>query len=521
MHSDPRTLPPSALGVREETKKHLCQFCSSHNLRHLSQNTTSETNLIKMPPMPPYSHTSFSSNDDCSTRTDPVVIAVDPFSSGCAIAKEMISRGYSVVALWTRGLRADLKEHVPENCRGITYKAVVDEADTFEETVALLCKAAGCKDAIVCVFAAGEFGVDLADNLTDYFGVKGNVSLTRSRRDKQFQQELIASKGLRCVRQAGGSEFAEVEPFLKTESYPLVVKPLESAGSVGVELCYTFEEAREHFHSLMKSEMVSGAKCPEVICQEMLQGKEYVVDHASRDGVHKTTMIWVYDKQPANGSAFVYYGMIPVDSESPEAKILIPYVRGVLDALELRNGASHGEVIMTDDGPCLVEMNCRSHGGDASWHPLVRALNNGSTQIEATADAHLDGKAFANLPDKPPSPFYASGREVTLVSYSNGTVQATPGYDRIRQLPSFLSMEAPIRPGDEVVPSVDLMTAVGSVVIAHSNPQVLAKDLETIRQLERENQMFDYGDSTLSFRDLEDSFVSLEKDTRRLQLVDY
>jgi hypothetical protein len=67
-------------------------------------------------------------------------------------------------------------------------------------------------------------------------------------------------------------------------------------------------------------------------------------------------MVWVYDKRPVNGAAFVYFGCVPVDSESEEAKIIIPYVRGVLDAIGFKNGPSHGEVIITKDGPCLVEM---------------------------------------------------------------------------------------------------------------------------------------------------------------------
>ena len=53
----------------------------------------------------------------------------------------------------------------------------------------------------------------------------------------------------------------------------------------------------------------------------------------------------MYDKRPANGAAFVYYGCSAVPSDSPEAKVLIPYVRGVLDALGLKNGPSHGTYI--------------------------------------------------------------------------------------------------------------------------------------------------------------------------------
>lgn len=81
-----------------------------------------------------------------------------------------------------------------------------------------------------------------------------------------------------------------------------------------------------------------------MLCQEFLRGKEYVIDQVSRDGIHKTMMVWVYDKRPANNSAFVYFGMVPVDPSSMEARILIPYARGVLDALGVKNGPSHAEV---------------------------------------------------------------------------------------------------------------------------------------------------------------------------------
>ena len=74
-------------------------------------------------------------------------------------------------------------------------------------------------------------------------------------------------------------------------------------------------------------------------------------------------MVWVYDKRPANGADFCYFGCVPIDSESHEAKILIPYCRAILDAMGVKHGASHAEIIVTPDGPCLVEMNCRANGG--------------------------------------------------------------------------------------------------------------------------------------------------------------
>merc|ERR1719379_1593058 len=129
--------------------------------------------------------------------------------------------------------------------------------------------------------------------------------------------------------------YSEVEGFVQSESFPIVVKPIESCGSDGVKICRTETEVKAHFKLLMEGQRKVGAQGAAVLCQEFLKGKEYVVDHVSRDGVHKCVMVWVYDKRPTNGAAFVYWGMIPVPAESEIAKQLIEYTRGVLDALKL------------------------------------------------------------------------------------------------------------------------------------------------------------------------------------------
>jgi Phosphoribosylglycinamide synthetase, ATP-grasp (A) domain len=231
-----------------------------------------------------------------------VVVLVDPYSTGCCVAEEIMKRGYQVMALWTKGFAPEMKTHVPLSVGVIKYFAEVEEAETLADTITALYKAAGQYRIVACL-AGGEAGVDCADAVSERMDLRTNGTVIPNKRDKKLQQELIAQRGLRAVRQAGGAKFEEVEEFLKTEQYPVVLKPVESAGSDGVKLCHTFEEAKEHFHVLMKSQMVNGGECPAVLCQEFLKGKEYVVDHVSRDGIHKTVMVWVYDKRACNGSA--------------------------------------------------------------------------------------------------------------------------------------------------------------------------------------------------------------------------
>jgi len=426
------------------------------------------------------------------------VVVVDPYSTGCLICEEIQKRGYQLVALWTKGFAPEMKTHIPISCGKLNYKTQVDEVGSLIETAEAVKKAAGAFKIVGCI-AGGEAGVDLADALSENLNVRSNGTDIPNKRDKKIQQELIKKRGLRSVRQAAGTKFEEVEPFLKREPYPVVLKPIESAGSDGVKLCHNFEEAREHFNVLMKSQMVNGGDCPAVLCQEFLRGKEYVVDHVSRDGVHKTVMVWVYDKRPANGSAFVYFGCVPVASDSPEAKLLIPYVRRVLDSLDVRNGPSHAEVMMMDDGPCLVEMNCRAHGGDGNWRPLCRALTGGYSQVEASVDAFLDSRQFKITPDRPPSPFKASGQEVILVSFSSGTVKSTPGFDEIEKLKSFVYLETGVKKGSKVDYTVDLFTGIGSVILMHEDPKILADDVAFIRRMEKENKIFEYEPSRTVF----------------------
>jgi len=204
-------------------------------------------------------------------------------------------------------------------------------------------------------------------------------------------------------------------------------------------------------------------------------------------------MVWVYDKRSANGNAFVYFGCVPIDSDSPEAKLLIPYARRVLDALDVKNGPSHGEIMMTQDGPCLVEMNVRAHGGDGNWRSLCRALNGGYSQVETTVDSYLDSRQFMITPDRMPSPFKAAGQEVILVSFSRGIVKSTPGFEKIKQLDSFVYLETGVKPGSFVDYTIDLFTGIGSVILINHDKEALEQDVETIRRMERENLLFDFA----------------------------
>lgn len=143
--------------------------------------------------------------------------------------------------------------------------------------------------------------------------------------------------------------------------------------------------------------------------------------------------------------------------------------------------------------PCLVEMNARALGGDGLFIPLCNALTGGYNQVCAAVDAYLDPDTFHwCVPDKHPSPFKAAGQCVDLVSYTTGVVKSTPGYEVIKLLPSFVHLETHIKQGSKVVPTVDLATDIGSVVMMHPDGETLKRDIALIRQMETNNVFFEY-----------------------------
>jgi biotin carboxylase len=228
----------------------------------------------------------------------------------------------------------------------------------------------------------------------------------------------------------------------------------------------------------------------DVLVQEFLQGKEYVVDKVSKDGVHKIVAVWAYDKRPVNGASFVYFGMSLLPSDTKMAQELIQYADGVLDALGIVQGPSHMEVMYCADGPCLVEVGSRCHGGEGVWLNVAQECV-GYTVVTVTADVYTNGPIFDTLPAKSYTK-HKAGREVDLVCRQPGIIRGIPGESKIKALASFRSINWEAKVGDFVPVTIDCFTRPGSVQLVNDSEEDIQADLEAIHHME-EQELFDYS----------------------------
>lgn len=423
-----------------------------------------------------------------------VVCVIDPVSTGAALARYLADRGHLVVRLFSDMCPATVRAHVKAGFEVDWLETIQHESGGLKATAARI-KELKCME----VFVGCESGVNLYDELTAALGVRGNPSPNvAARRNKFLQAELVRSAGLDAPRQQLAVTLDDVETFLATfgdgdgvEPFKAVCKPVEGAGSDGVSICNAPDEVRTAFLGFEGTKNVLGLDNYEVLLQEFLHGTEYVVDTVSRDGEHKCVAIWRYDKRDYHGSPVVYHGMRLLNVEANPALhgAMVAYIKKVLDALEIRNGAMHSEVMATPRGPVLVEVNCRLHGGEGIWLPIAaRCL--GYTQVGVLYDAHFDKDAFGAIPPTPQHPMLAHGAWVTVRSPASGTISEMnhAALETIRALPSYFDEYlAPfVVVGGQIVQTVDACTVHGCFNLAHPDKDQLEADYQTAQRLVNE-----------------------------------
>jgi len=227
-----------------------------------------------------------------------------------------------------------------------------------------------------------------------------------------------------------------------------------------------------------------------------LKGKEYVIDSASRDGVHKTVMVFNEDLRPANGEQFLYFGFKTMDPQDERTKAIISYANKVLDATGLRNGASDMEVFWIEEEgtPCVVDLNARWTA--LEWWDGLKLENElaGHDQITATIQAYLDGDAFNKIPNV--YSLKQFGAMVMVNAFKTGILRGIPGLAVAKKLPSYYGTYN----RDAIVGNLIKQYTFGQshlkILLADREEAVVDADYNRVIDLETSDKFFDINPLT-------------------------
>ncbi|MEW2625162.1 ATP-grasp domain-containing protein [Streptomyces sp. NPDC048106] len=333
------------------------------------------------------------------------------------------------------------------------------------------------------VVAGTESGVLLADALSAALGTPGNgMSRPAARRDKYAMARAVAAAGLATAASLVTGSPAELREWARQRGeWPVVLKPRASAGTDQVHFCHSVEQLDAAFAAISAATDRYGGRNTTVLAQQYLHGEEYFVNTVSRDGVHHVVEIWRYHKALIAGTVPMYDYEEPVPAEAPGVPEVAAYALAVLDALEIRNGAAHTEVMLTADGPVLVECAARPGGAHAP-DVISRCLGTNQIDLLARVIARPGELTDGTLPR------YRIGtplRYVSLISHVDGVMPDAARLAPVRALPSFTELVLAAPEGSPVRPTVDLSSSPGYVYLSAPDAARIEADYRRLRELER------------------------------------
>jgi phosphoribosylamine--glycine ligase len=185
---------------------------------------------------------------------------------------------------------------------------------------------------------------------------------------KAFAKQLMARHGIPTARFAIFTDVDRARGYCRDLGAPLVVKADGLAAGKGAIVCRTIEAADGALH-LCLTEGGFGAAGRTVVVEEFLEGEEAsffalcagtaaLPLAAAQD--HKTVFD---DDQGPNTGGMGAYSPAPVIDSAAETRVMAEIVRPILRALVQVGSPYHGvlfvNLMMTKDGPKVVEFNSR------------------------------------------------------------------------------------------------------------------------------------------------------------------
>ena len=413
------------------------------------------------------------------------IIVVECISTGKNFIGDIINRGYNPIVLHLKDSDTEsgkkFGEHVLEEYKLIPYEFdMIYEKDTFEETLEEV-----KKFNPILIVPGNERGVVLATRLSNELGLLSNsIENIDAMTLKNEMHNRLAQRGLRSIKGKVIHSLNEAMEFYDSENLKeVVIKPIYSAGSASVRICLNRDEMIESINHIFDDVNYYGDKIHEILIQERINGTEYIVNTVTHEGIHRVTLVWKYNKVRTSEGAIVYDSCETVNELSLGEAEMVEYAYKVADALEIQYGPVHGEYMIDENGPVLIEVNCRPCGGSMPAEFLDRI--SGQHETDSILDSYLKPKSFYGELNKKYS-LYAHGTLKFFITPKNIIARSSPIVKINTKLKAFHDSSLVDSTYHDMLfkKTEDLNTAAGYVFLVNENKANVDHDLNFLRDLE-------------------------------------
>ena len=261
-----------------------------------------------------------------------------------------------------------------------------DIADEFypisiveKEQILEICKAK--KIDGICTIASDVAAPTVA-YVAEKMGLPGNSYDAAVRANNKFlMREAFSKAAVPCPKYQMVDDIRSLDSISEWE-YPLIVKPSDRPGSLGVSLVHNKKDLTTGVAGALEFSFKHQA-----MVEEYISGREISVEFISYKGIHYP--LTITDKVTTGAPHFVELEHHqPADLSETQYAEIYEITRNALDALGITNGASHSEYKITPEGRiAIMEIGGRM-GGDFIGSDLVR-LSTGYDFLKGAIDVAL------------------------------------------------------------------------------------------------------------------------------------
>lgn len=206
----------------------------------------------------------------------------------------------------------------------------------------------------------------------DLIGIDAETAVKAT--NKAEMRKALKAAGVPIPKFYKVSNKTEYHTAVKNFSVPFIVKPADSSGSRGIYLIKNLDDKEEINAAYEYSHNFS--RVGDVVVEEYMDGSEVSVETLSIDGV--CHVVQITDKITTGAPHFVEMGHSQPTKHTKEIAEQISIITKAANrAIGIDNGPSHTEIIITADGPKIVEVGARLGGDNITTHlvPLSTGVN--------------------------------------------------------------------------------------------------------------------------------------------------
>ncbi len=304
-----------------------------------------------------------------------------------------------------------------------------------------------------------------ARDLLDVDGMRAEAA--RNFRDKNRMKEVLRKAGVPVARQALVRSGEDARTFVQEVGFPIVLKPLAGLGARNTQRAHDDSSLASALNALLPS-----AANP-AQAEEFVSGEEHTFEAVTIGGKTVWFSSTEYLPSPLKviENPWMQYALVlPREMDPPHVREFAPIHAKALTALGMKNGLSHMEWFLREDGSAIVsEVGARPPG--ANIMPLLAAAHGADPWA---AWARLMVHRTWQLPPRA----FAAGSVFLRAMGGGEVVRAVRGAETLRTKlgPALYDMRMPT-PGQ---PRSQHYEGDGWVVVHHPDTKGVVAALRTV-----------------------------------------